>query len=490
MAVNTLAYLSQAQPYKSGKVPDPLAMLSSVQTLKQQEQATELEEKKLSDYEEDRQRKWQLEKGEADRAAAKEADEKISRSLDIRKNAMDWAERLLPKMDYDDYPTFYQEAIANRIDESALPHPKDIKSPEDWTNARADMEAAIRKGRELLGKDTEAVAQIRRWRDEQQAGSTESFLEFKVREKSALERVRAPAAASPLGKLLEERDKLPANSPHAEAYDSAIKQKIEGQPNEIKLTKQALAGDEEAKAILDNMTERKAVIAKASGEAMVEAKLGAVDADGAARAIIEGRETLDNVRNTFGIPVQEYVRKKVLEMDPEFNFNKPRVKLAAVKSSYAQQQKVRGAMGSFVKNLNKQLIRVDDVIQDVIKRVGIRAIDLPMRELKTRFVGSGHEKVLESYMIEISNEIGKLSTGSSASIRELSTDAQERWAKIHDVNLSFKELKHVLDETGIMANMRLESVDEEMDETLDILSNVRSPKKKEKTSRFKILKVE
>lgn len=264
--------------------------------------------------------------------------------------------------------------------------------------------------------------------------------------------------------------------------------------SEAELTRASLKGDPEAKAILNAMQDRKIDIARAGGEAMIDAKIGVVDTEGVARAVIDGRETIENVKNTFGVPVQEAVRAAVLEKDPEFNFVKPRIKLAAVKSSLMLQQKQRGMMGSFVKNLNKQLTRVDTVIKDVISRIGVRGIDLPLRELNVRFKGSGHEKVLESYLIEISNEIGKLSTGSSASIRELSTDAQERWAKIHDPNLSFKELKKILDETQTMANMRLDSTDEEINETLGMLDNIREerkPSKKEKPKRrFKILSVE
>jgi len=207
--------------------------------------------------------------------------------------------------------------------------------------------------------------------------------------------------------------------------------------------------------------------------------MGVIDIPGTAKSIIEGRENLENVKNTFGVAVQEGIRKEVLKQDPEFNFLVPRTNIKALQGSLNQQQKQRGMMGSFVKNLNKQLGRVDQIMKDVIQRVGVRAMDLPIREWRTRFVGSGHEKVLESYLIEISNEIGKLSTGSAQSIRELSTDAQERWAKIHDPNLSFKELKLILDETQTMGNMRLKSTEEEIQDTMDKIKNPRMIEKPE-----------
>lgn len=278
---------------------------------------------------------------------------------------------------------------------------------------------------------------------------------------------------SELGKLVAERDALPTGSQTRKIYDEAISKKVKPNLSEIELTRLALKGDQEAKAILDEQLRRKVEIAKAQGLAAIEAKLSPIAIEKVGRSVLMGTENIDNVRNTFGLAVQEAVRAYVLKEDPDFNFLKPRVKIKAVQSTLSQQYKQRGMMGSFVKNLDKQLIRTDEIIKDVVSRVGLRAIDLPIRELNVKFKGSGHERALEAYLIEISNEIGKLSTGSAQSIRELSTDAQERWSKIHDPNLSFKELKKILDETNVMAHMRLDSTDEEIVETMSILDNIR-----------------
>ena len=139
--------------------------------------------------------------------------------------------------------------------------------------------------------------------------------------------------------------------------------------------------------------------------------------------------------------------------------------LTAGKSSLTNQQKVYDMMGSFVNNMTEQIDRVEDIHKDIAKRVGVRALDMPIRELKKRFAGSGNEAILEAYMIEISNEIGKLSTGSSASIRELSVDAQKRWEKIHDPNLSFNELMKILKETKHMARMRMRGAEKQIEST-------------------------
>jgi hypothetical protein len=131
----------------------------------------------------------------------------------------------------------------------------------------------------------------------------------------------------------------------------------------------------------------------------------------------------------------------------------------ANKQSLNFQEKQRGAAASFVTNINGQVDKIEGMMKDVVSRVGLRALDMPIRELKTRFAGSGQERALESYLMEVSREIGKLSTGSQASIAELSVEAQKKWDKIHDPNLSFKELKEVLSATRDQANIRMKSID-------------------------------
>ena len=139
----------------------------------------------------------------------------------------------------------------------------------------------------------------------------------------------------------------------------------------------------------------------------------------------------------------------------------------AGQQSLGQQVKQRGAAGNFVRNIDKQIDRLDDYMGKLqkVSRLGVRALDLPRRELLKRVAGSGDEVVVEAYLTEISNEIGKLSTGSQASIAELSAGAQEKWANIHDPNLSINELKKILTESKEMGRMRIESMEEEIEFT-------------------------
>ena len=264
------------------------------------------------------------------------------------------------------------------------------------------------------------------------------------------------------------------------------------------LTMAALSGDQEAQQIIKKMGDQEIQMAERKGKASTKGKLAGLkdvmDIDGATQAVINGRETIENVRNTFGVPIQEIVRAGVLKEDPNFNFVQPRAMVNSLKSSLMQQQKNRGMMGSFVKNINGQVDRLETISSDIVKRIGVRFLDLPKREILTRIIGSGQEQVMSAYMKEISAEIAKLSQGSAASIAQLPEENRKEWEKIHDPSLSMRELLIILNGTREMANIRLGSVDDEINETVDQLGNVRTKRNEEskdtKKRKFKIIKVE
>jgi hypothetical protein len=112
-------------------------------------------------------------------------------------------------------------------------------------------------------------------------------------------------------------------------------------------------------------------------------------------------------------------------------------------------------------------------MQEVVSRFGVRALDVPWRSLKTIAVGSGDERVLEAYTKEISVEIFKLSQGSTASVALLPEAGRKEWEAIHDVNLSWPEMKKVMMGTRDMANIRLKSVNDEIKKTVEGLGNIR-----------------
>lgn len=125
-------------------------------------------------------------------------------------------------------------------------------------------------------------------------------------------------------------------------------------------------------------------------------------------------------------------------------------------------QKQTSSMGSFVNNIGMQVDKVAELSKD-LKTLDTRLLNIPLRTLRGRIAGSPLQAKYDMYLTEIESEIGKLATGSSASIAELSATAQEKWSRIHDKNLSVKDMLELLEETKNAARMRLRSVEDELD---------------------------
>ena len=142
--------------------------------------------------------------------------------------------------------------------------------------------------------------------------------------------------------------------------------------------------------------------------------------------------------------------------------------VASLRKSIDQQQKQYGSMGSFVKNLNAQIERVGAIIPK-LKSADARILNVPWRKLRQKIVGNPELAKYEMYLTEIESEIGKLATGSTASVAELSQGAQEKWAAIHDKNLSLPDMWKVLQETGHAGDLRLKSVGDNLRETQERL---------------------
>ena len=160
----------------------------------------------------------------------------------------------------------------------------------------------------------------------------------------------------------------------------------------------------------------------------------------------------------------EYTQKFLEEngLSPE-DVNNIRQEVSANATSIKTQQKNRDIASSFVKNISGQLIEIEKLYND-IDRTNAKIANVPIRALNTQIKGSGKEQALASYLMEVSREIGKLSTGSQASIAELSVDAQKKWDKIHDGSLPWREIKEVLKATKDQADIRLKAMDNAISE--------------------------
>lgn len=143
----------------------------------------------------------------------------------------------------------------------------------------------------------------------------------------------------------------------------------------------------------------------------------------------------------------------------------------AADRSVANQRKIYDMMYGFAENIKGQIKKVEGIFK-TLPRTQIRLLNMPIVELRKRALGSGPEAAAASYLIEISNEIGKLSTGSAASIRELSESAQQQWAKIHDGTLPWKDLEKVLRTTEEQADMRIRTSKQAMDMTRQAIESL------------------
>lgn len=148
----------------------------------------------------------------------------------------------------------------------------------------------------------------------------------------------------------------------------------------------------------------------------------------------------------------------------------------AIQKSITAQEKQRGSMVSFVDNLAKQIDHVAKVAEE-IKTFDTRMFNKPARWIKRKLTGSPELSKYEVYLGEIQSEIGKLSSGSTASVSELSEGAREKWEGILDENLSIKDMLEVLQEVKEAGNIRMESVDKGLEVSRQRLRDIGSKKK-------------
>jgi hypothetical protein len=139
--------------------------------------------------------------------------------------------------------------------------------------------------------------------------------------------------------------------------------------------------------------------------------------------------------------------------------------------SLSNQRKSYDMMRGFVINLDKQIDAVDKRYKE-LPRTDMKLFNMPINKVRTYVTGSGEEAAVRAYLIEISNEAGKLSTNSAASIQELSQSAQAQWKKIHDEELSYNEMKKVLSATHTLGHDRIKSSEEAMNLTRTAIEQI------------------
>lgn len=204
---------------------------------------------------------------------------------------------------------------------------------------------------------------------------------------------------------------------------------------------------------------------------MEKAGFGPEEIDRLAEGVKDGTIDINSIRNTMGKPIQAMVMANVLRTEPDFNFRTIGVATKAIQGAMNNIVKQGAAMGPVVKNMGKQVERVDVVI-DLLKRTDAKLLNMPVRAALEKIKGSANEQIVRAYLFEISSEVAKLSTGSTGSVREVSVQAAEKWDKVHDSSLPILELRKVLEESVHMGNMRMESQKEEIFELENSLTTL------------------
>jgi hypothetical protein len=183
-----------------------------------------------------------------------------------------------------------------------------------------------------------------------------------------------------------------------------------------------------------------------------------------AQLLADGKITMNDISKRGGVKQQAAILKRASELNPAIDPRADQAATSAFASSMTMQQRQLGMMGSFVKNMDYQVGRVKELGEE-LKTFDSRIMNVPLRAVRGKIAGSPLQAKYDMYITEIENEIGKLATGSAASISELSVGAQEKWAKIHDKNLSVKDMVSLLEETSKAGKMRMQSVESQLAET-------------------------
>jgi hypothetical protein len=188
------------------------------------------------------------------------------------------------------------------------------------------------------------------------------------------------------------------------------------------------------------------------------------DVEVMAQLLAEGKINTTDISKRGGNQQLAAILRRAKEINPGLD---PRANMADTSgyvSAITSQQKQLGAMGSFVKNMEYQVNKVEELAKE-LKTFDTRLLNVPLRALRGKIAGSPLQAKYDMYVTEIENEIGKLATGSAASVAELTQGAQEKWAKIHDKNLSIPDMVSLLKETASAGKLRMKSVSEQLKET-------------------------
>lgn len=134
----------------------------------------------------------------------------------------------------------------------------------------------------------------------------------------------------------------------------------------------------------------------------------------------------------------------------------------AIGTAITQLHKQIAAMGSFVQNMDKQIEEVSTMSEDLFL-FDVRILNIPYRFIRQKILGNPDLVQYDMILKDLARETSKLAGGATQSIAAMSVDEIKEWDKIHDKNLSIEDMLQVLRKTRRVAQIRLDSVKDELE---------------------------
>lgn len=261
-------------------------------------------------------------------------------------------------------------------------------------------------------------------------------------------------APTSLKKLIAERQELidsgvSADSDTIKAYDAKI---AGADANEIDMSPEALA----FWGYKMYRNEKMPSFGMGKGALKVREKI----ADYAAKfAMLEaqGEKVTSESLKDFGLTESE-----MNTVDAAMNSIEIAASTKAIQGSLNFLEKQKSSMGSFVENMQDQIKAVKD-ISDSLATSDIKLLNKPWRTIR-RYLGSAQQQKYDLFLGEITRENSKLATGSTQSIAAPAVEETKFWDRIHDKELSVKDMIELLEATAKAADIRMASVDNALEQ--------------------------
>lgn len=260
---------------------------------------------------------------------------------------------------------------------------------------------------------------------------------------------------------------------------STVKTSAKTAKSKMDLMMEASEGNLESEKKLAKIVEFESKSAKTMSTAQTEGKMEAVkkaiNIPSLVKGVQSGRVSPMMIKNTMQVPVQSMVMAQVLTDNPDFNILSMEAKKDALTKSYGKLNLRHMFMKTFVANIDAQVVSLEGKykeIEEAGKRIGVRAFDMPLRDLKKKLIGAGEERVVDMFLMEISRETTKLAQGATESIAMLGEEEMKRWDAVHDGSLSINEIRKVLSATKELGGIRMKTFEDTLAVNWDMLNDI------------------